>query len=177
MEFEKILSKRLKGMAVRILANIEHTLGADLGEMSDDEQFVLTGGDLNIIRSEILNATGDTTRSLLQLVGSIKPSQGGLSFNCEDIYMLNQASIDIIDDIPIFCIRGDFNLLNKIRNDIGAGIVYNMRYTCVGIDDIVDSLIPYLDTALLTGIKIADGKYREWRDAVCEIYLEGLGYE
>lgn len=180
MEFEKVLQKRLRGMAVRILANIEHTLGADLGGMGDDEKFTLTGSELNIIRSEILNAAGDTTRSLASLVADAKP--GKQSFSREVIAVLNRASVDIIDvpndeDVPLFRAEGDFNLLNKIRSDVGAGVVYNKTYTCAGIDDVVNSLIPVLDSAQFAGIKIADGEYREWRDAVCEMYLEGLGNE
>ena len=178
MEFEKILQKRLRGMAVRILANIEHTLGADLGGMKDDEQFILTGSELNIIRSEILNAAGDTTRSLASLVSSSKP--GRLSLSREVIAALNKAEVDIrapegcSDEVPIFRVFGDFNLLNKIRNEVGAGVVYNKIYTCVGIDNVVDSLMPFLDSAQIAGIKIADGEYKEWRDAVSAFYLEGL---
>ena len=182
MELEKILQKRLKGMAVRILANIEHTLGADLGDMEDEEKFTLRGSDLNIIRSEVLNAAGDTTRSLAQLVGSVKPGKpGGTSFSRDVIRVLNGASLDIVtvdeEDIPVFRAGGDFNLLSKIRNDIGTGIVYKKSYTCAGVDEVINSLMPYLDSAQIAGIKIADGEYREWRDAVCELYLEGLGDE
>lgn len=182
MEFEKILQKRLRGMAVRILANIEHTIGADLGDMGDDEQFMLRGCDLNIIRSEVLNAAGDTTRSLAQLVGSAKPSKSnGLSFSRDMIRALNSATLDIVDDgeepVPVFRASGDFNLLSKIRNEVGAGVVYKKTYTCAGVDEVINSLMPYLDVAQMASIKIADGEYREWRDAVCELYLEGLGNE
>jgi len=180
MEFEKVLGKRVKGMAVRILANIEHTLGADLGGMSDSEKHTLTGADLNVIRSEILNAAGDTTRSLAQLIGD--PSKvGKVSLTREEIAVLNRAKVDIKeseeDDVPTFKLFGDFNLLIKIRNTVGAGIVYDKSYTCAGIDDIVDSLMPFLDSAQIAGIKIAGGDYMGWRDAVCEMYLEGLGDE
>lgn len=181
MEFEKVLQKRLQGMAVRILATIEHTLGADLGGMKNDEEFILTGSELNIIRSEILNASGDTTRSLVSLMGSSKP--GRLSLSRDVIAALNRADVDIIEvsngeeEVPIFRVFGDFNLLNKIRNEIGAGVVYNKIYTCVGIDNIVDSLMPFLDSVQIAGIKIADGEYRGWRDAVCELYLFGLDEE
>lgn len=177
MEFEKVLQKRLRGMAVRILANIEHTLGADLGGMKDEEEFTLSGSELNIIRSEILNAAGDTTRSLASLVSSSTP--GKLSLSREVIAALNKAEVDIVswenDEVPVFRAYGDFNLLNKIRNEVGAGVVYNKSYTCAGMDNIVDSLMPFLDSAQIAGIKIADGEYKEWRDAICEMYLEGLG--
>lgn len=181
MEFEKILQKRLRGMAVRILTTIEHTLGADLGGMEDSEEFTLSGSEFNIIRSEILNAAGDTTRSLASLVSSSKPEK--LSLSREMIAALNRAEVDIgapegcPDEVPTFRVFGDFNLLNKIRNEVGAGVVYNKTYTCVGMNNTVDSLMPFLDSAQIAGIKIADGEYKEWRDAVCEMYLEGLGDE
>jgi len=178
MEFDKVLQKRLRGMAVRILANIEHTLGADLGDMQDNEQFSLSGSDLKVIRSEILNAAGDTTRSLSQLVETSPPGKQSLSR--EMIAALNKAEVDIVEGdegVPVFRVFGDFNLLNRIRKDVGAGIVYDKTYTCAGLDDIVNSLIPFLDMVQIAGVKIADGEYRDWRDAVCEMYLEGLGDE
>jgi len=175
MEFDDILKKRLRGMAVRILANIEHTLGADLEGMLDDEKFTLTGADLRIIRSEILNAAGDTTRSLTSLTASSKP--GKLSLGRDAIAVINRAEVDFVDDTPVFRAYGIFNLLHKIRNEVGAGVVYNKTYTCIGIDDVVDSLLPFLDTVQIAGIKIADGDYKEWRNAICEVYLEGLGDE
>jgi hypothetical protein len=182
MQFEEVVKKRLRGMAVRILANIEHTLGADLGDMRDSERFTLTGAEWNVIRSEILNAAGDTTRSLASLAGSSKP--GKLSLSREVIAVINRAEVDLLkvglggrEEVPIFKAYGDFNLLNKIRNEVGAGIVYKKVYTCAGLDNIVDSLMPFLDLAQIAGIKIADGEYKEWRDAVCEMYLEGLGDE
>jgi len=183
MEFEEVLKKRLRGMAVRILANIEHTLGADLGDMGDDETFTLTGAELGVIRSEILNAAGDTTRSLASLVTPLKAGKGvRVSLERDVIAALNGATVEILemsdgDDVPTFCVSGDFNLLHKIRNEVGAGVVYNKTYTCAGVDDIVDSLMSFLDSAMVAGIKIAGGEYREWRDAVCELYLEDLGDE
>jgi hypothetical protein len=185
MEYEEVLKKRLRGMAVRILATIEHTLGADdLESLPDDEKLAFTGRDLKVIRGEILNAAGDTTRSLASLDGPSKP--GKLSLSREVIQSLSKAQVDITDadeadpddeDTPVFTVRGDFNVLYKIRNEVGAGVVYNRAYTCVGIDDIVNSLMPFLDSAQLAGIKIACGDYKEWRDAVCEMYLGGLGNE
>ena len=184
MQFEEILKKRIRGMAVRILANIEHTLGADLADMRDDEEFVLTGSELGIIRSEILNAAGDTTRSLSSLVSPSKLGKGvTISLGRDVIAGLNKAHVDILetpddeDDIPIFKVFGDFNLLHKIRSEVGAGVVYNKSYTCAGIDNVIDSLMPFLDSAQIAGIKIAGGEYKEWRDAVCEMYLEDLGDE
>lgn len=183
MQFEEVLKKRLRGMAVRILANIEHTLGADLGDMEDGEEFTLTGAELGVIRSEILNAAGDTTRSLASLVAPSKPGKGSrLSLERDVIAALNKAYVDIVempddDDIPTFVVSGDFNLLHKIRSEVGAGVVYNKTYTCAGIDDVVDSLLPYLDSVQIAGIKIAGGEYKGWRDAICEMYLEDLGDE
>ena len=178
MEFEQILKKRVRGMAVRILANIEHALGiTDLEGVTDKEQFTLTGAVLRVIRGEVLNAAGDTTRSLSSEVSTSKP--GRLSFSREVIGALNEATVDIDDamNLPILRISGDFYLLDKIRKEVGAGVVYNKMYTCVGLNDVIDRLIPFLDTAQIAGIKIADGDYRSWRDAVCELYLEGLGDE
>ncbi len=182
MQFDEIVKKRLRGMAVRILATIEHTLCVNFSDMDNNEQFTLTGAELSIIRSEILNAAGDTTRSLSSLGGVAKPN-GKISLSRELIAALNIADVNIIEtpsdeeDIPIFRISGDFNLLNKIRTAVGAGVVYNKIYTCAGMDNVVDALIPFLDSTQVAGIKIAEGDYRGWRDAVCEIYLEGLGNE
>lgn len=181
MQFEDVLKKRLKGMAVRILANIEHTIGADLSSVKDEEKFMLTGSDLNIIRSEILNAAGDTTRSLAQLATGDSSPVGKLSMDRGMMSAIHKAELDIVEDepedVPTFQVQGDFNLLHKIRNEVGAGIVYNRTYTCAGIDDVVDSLLPFLDKTLLAGIKVARGEYKGWRDAVCEMYLEDLGDE
>ena len=180
MQFGQVLKKRLRGMAVRILANIEHTIGGDLDAIGDDEKFTLDGRELKVIRSEILNAAGDTTRSLEQLAGD--PSKtGGVSLSRDEIAVLNKAQVDMVEmgqeEVPTFKLFGDFNLLIKIRNTVGAGIVYDKSYTCIGIDDIVGSLMPFLDSAQIAGIKIAGGEYRGWRDAICEMYLEGLGDE
>jgi len=176
MEFQQVVKRRLKGMAVRVLSTIEHTIRADLDAVGDDEKFVLTGADLSIIRNEILNAAGDTTRSLSQLGGEASPSHS-LSLSREMISAINKAVVSMDGEDPVFTISGDFNLLHKIRNAVGAGIVYDKSYTCAGVDDIVDSLMPFLDSAQIAGIKISGGGYREWRDAVCEMYLEGLGDE
>lgn len=178
MEFDEVLKKRVRGMAVRILANIEHVLGADdLEGLDDNAELAITGGDLKVIRSEILNAAGDTTRSLQ---GGDGPSKSGqVSLSRDVIQAISKAEVDILavedgEDIPTFKVSGNFNLLNKIRNGVGAGVVYNKTYTCAGIDNTVDSLLPFLDAAQIAGVKIAGGDYRAWRDAVCELYLEGL---
>lgn len=177
MEFDKVVQKRLRGMAVRILACIEHTIQCDLADLGDDEQVTLSGADLSIVRSEILNAAGDTTRSLSQLAADSPP--GKVSLSRDTIRALGGAEVDIIEEdgeqVPVFRAFGDFNLLNKIRNSVGAGVVYKKTYTCAGLDNVVDSLLPFLDLAQIAGVKIADGDYRDWRDAVCDIYLEGLG--
>ena len=113
----------------------------------------------------------------------ISPKGGKLSLERDEIAALNRAYVDIVetpdddDDIPTFVVSGDFNLLHKIRSEVGAGVVYNKAYTCAGIDDVVDSLLPYLDSAQIAGIKIAGVEYKGWRDAVCEMYLEDLGNE
>lgn len=179
MEFDKVVEKRLRGMAVRILACIEHTIQCDLADLKPEEKVSLTGEDLNIVRSEILNAAGDTTRSLTQLAADSPP--GKVSLSRETIAALSDAEVDTVmdgdEEIPVFRVHGDFGVLNKIRSAVGAGVVYKKSYTCAGLDNVVDSLIPFLDLAQIAGVKVAGGDYREWRDAVCEIYLEGLGNE
>ena len=178
-DFEEILRKRLSGMAVRILSCIEHTLGADLAGINNSEEHTLSGAELNIIRSEILNAAGDTTRALASLVST--PGVGKqtkVSLPRDVISALNRAFVDtkkIGDEIvPVFRVFGDFNLLVKIRAEIGVGVVYNKAYTCAGFDEVVSAVIPFLDPIQMAGVKIAGGDYRDWRDAVCEMYLEGL---
>lgn len=175
-DFEEVMGKRLRSMSVRILACIEHTLGADLVGMKPDESYTLLGSDLSIIRGEILNAAGDTTRALSQLVSAPRTGkQAKVSLPRDVIAAFNKAHVDINEQTqePVLKVFGDFNLLSKIRNEIGAGVVYN-SYTCVGVDDIVNSVIPFLDPIQMAGVKIAQGDYRDWRAAVCEIYLQGL---
>jgi hypothetical protein len=164
-------------MAVRILARIETIVDSDLDTTPDQSRFSILGSDLKAIRSEILNAAGDTTRSL----GSIfdQPIAGKQSFSRDTIACLNAAEFDMVDfedeSVPVFRINSDFAMLRKIRDDIKAGIVYNNRYICAGLEDIVDHIVPYLDLAVLAGIKVGgDNVYRIWRDEVCKLYLEGL---
>ncbi len=175
-ELNDVLGKRLRGMAVRILACIEHTVKADLDGIGDNEKFTIMGGDLKIIRSEVFNATGDTTRSLVSLLE--QPINGKRSISRETILALNNANMEILDfeeeSVPVFTTSGDFGVLRKIRDDVKAGIVYNSSYKCVGIEDVVNNLLPFLDMAVLTGIKIGNGDYKVWRDQVCKLYLEGL---
>lgn len=177
MELDQVLKKRVRGMSVRILACVEHTLACHLDAVRDDEKFVLYGSDLKLIRGEVLNAAGDTTRSLSSLIKDNPP--GKVSLSRDVIAALNRAEVDIEtvgdEEVPIFTISGDFNLLCKIRDQIKSGVVYNNKYTCIGLDAIVESLMPFLDQAQFAGIKIADGDYKEWRDEVCREYLGGLG--
>jgi hypothetical protein len=184
MEFDKIVNKRLKGMAVRILSFIEDSLDAsDLEDVGEEEAFTITGGSLREIRSEILNAAGETSRSIASLKATPAGGVSKVSFSREAISALGRAVVEIAEaegsneKMPVFETNGDFNLLHKIRNDLGVGVVYNKKYICRGVEDIVGSLIPLLDSASLAGIKIAGGDYKTWRDAVCELYLEGLGDE
>jgi len=182
MEFDKIVNKRLKGMAVRILSFIEDSLDAcDLEDVGEAEAFTITGSSLKEIRSEILNAAGETSRSISSLKAT--PGNGKVSFSRDVMSALSRASVEIVEaegsdeKMPVFETNGEFNLLHKIRNDLGVGVVYNKKYICRGVEDIVGSLIPILDSATVAGIKVADGDYKSWRDAVCELYLEGLGDE
>lgn len=179
MELEQILKKRLRGMSVRILACIEHTLACHLDEVQDGEEFRLHGSDLKVLRSEILNAAGDTTRSLTSLVKD--QPVGKMSLSREMIAVLNRAEVgfETVDDehVPFWIATGDFNLLNKIREQVGTGVVYNNKYMCIGLDPVVDSLMPFLDQAQFAGIKIADGDYKSWRQEVCQEYMGGLNDE
>jgi hypothetical protein len=178
MDSSNVLKKRIRGMAVRILSTIEHRFGVDdIETLGDNDKFDITGSDLKVIRGEVLNAAGDTTRSLVSSEqGSAKPGQ--LSLDRDTIIALKRAKVNIQEvdgeEIPSFWVSGNFNLLHKIRGQVGAGVVYNKTYTCAGVDDVVNSLLPFLDSAKVAGIKIADGEYGDWRDAVCGLYLEGL---
>jgi hypothetical protein len=178
MEVDKILQKRVRGMAVRILACIEHTLSCHLDAVNDNDHFAFDGSDLKVVRSEILNAAGDTTRSLTTLLNDKPHAGGGMSLSREMVAAINRAGLEFVhvdtEDVPVFTTTGDFNLLVRIRELVGAGVVYNNSYTCVGIDAVVDSLLPFLDKTQMAGIKIADGGYKAWRNDVCEMYLEGL---
>ena len=175
-ELDDVLGKRLRGMAVRILACIEHTVRADLDNIAGRDKFVLYGDDLKVIRSEVLNAAGDTTRSLASLLE--QPIVGKRTISRDMMLALNSATLENMtfedETVPIFTISGDFGTLNKIRNEIKAGIVYNQSYKCVGIDDVINHLIPFLDIAVLAGIKVGSGDYKAWREGVCKLYLEGL---
>jgi len=176
-DLHDVLQKRLRGMAVRILACVEHTVGADLDAIGDGERFTLRGSDLKIIRSEVLNAAGDTTRSLTSVFE--QPMIGKRTISREMIAALNSAVFSFVDfedddTVPVFSITGDFALLRKIRDEVKAGIVYNTTYTCAGIDDTTKHLLPFLDMVVIAGVKIGNGAYKAWRDEVCKLYLEGL---
>lgn len=178
MEFEQIVNKRLKGMAVRILSRIEDALDADLEDVGEDDSFKINGHELKAVRSEILNAAGETSRSIASLKSKEDP--GRLSFDRGVISALNRSEVDIAIDedsgikMPVFETSGEFNLLRKIRDEIGAGVVYNKKYICRGVDDMVALVIPFLDSASVAGIKIAGGNYKSWRSDVCVLYLDGL---
>jgi hypothetical protein len=175
-DLNDILQRRLRGMAVRILARIEDIVDANLDNVSDAAKFTIVGSDLKMIRSEVLNAAGDTTRSL----GSVfeQPIAGKHSFSREAISCLNGATFEITDfedeSVPVIRLNGDFVMLRQIRDNIKAGVVYNTEYVCAGLEDVVDHIIPYLDLAILAGIKIGNGDYKAWRDKVVKLYMEGL---
>lgn len=176
MNFNDTLKRRLRGMAARIMSCIEKHADSDLDQLDDSEVIQLTGAELKDIRYEILNAAGDTTRSLSSLVEQDKPNT--LSFGRDTIAAINKADIGFADtesgEVPVITLTGDFNLLIKIRNKIGSGVVYNNLYTCYGLHDIINHVMPFLDVAHLAGINIANGDYGSWRSQVCEIYTEVL---
>lgn len=180
MELDKIMQKRIRAMGVRILACIEHSLSCHLDDIEDGDRFELIGEDLKVLRSEILNAAGDTSRSLGSLVSDPKNVNTRLSLERDVIEVLTNAEFGIVehedgDDVPAFVLSGNLNTLLKIRDLIDAGVVYNNKYTCVGVEDIVNRLLPFLDKVKMTGIKIPKENYAEWRDEVCELYTGGLG--
>lgn len=182
MELDQVLQKRVKGMAVRILACLEHTLSCHLDGIEDRDKFTLNGADLKILRGEILNAAGDTTRSLTSLMHDAPKGGSKITLPREMIAAFNGSTLRFVKqsedvEVPVFQIKGEFALLVKIRDFIGAGVVYNDTYTCVGLDAIIETLMPFLDRIQLMGIKIAGGVYKSWREEVCEMYLEGLNDE
>lgn len=182
MELEQALHKRVRGMAVRILSCLEHSLSCHLDGIGDNEKFTLDGADLKTLRGVILDAAGDTTRSLAALVHDAPRGGSKLSLPREMIAALNSAMLKFVkqdrdEEVPVCEIRGEFVLLTKIRDLIGAGVVYNGTYTCVGLDAIIEHLVPFLDRIQSMGIKIAGGVYKSWRDDVCDMYLEGLNDE
>jgi len=182
MEFDKVLQKRVRGMAVRILACIEHTLSCHLDDVADSDTFQISGSELKVLRSEILNSAGDTTRSLVSL-GKNPVISSRISAPSDVLASVNDASLGFVssdedgEDVPVFQASGNFDTLNKIRELVNCGIVYNNKYVCVGIDNVVDRLLPFLDKLQLVGVKIADGDYNSWRNDVCDLYLEGLENE
>lgn len=181
MEFDKVLQKRVRGMAVRILACIEHTLSCHLDDVSDNDSFEISGSQLKLLRSEVLNAAGDTTRSLVSL-GKNPSVVSKISAPSEVLAVVSNASVGFVspeddadlDDMPVFQMSGNFDTLSKFRDLTNTGVVYNNKYVCIGIDNIVDRLLPFLDKLQLVGIKIADGDYNSWRNDVCDLYTEGL---
>ena len=158
-----MLEKRIKGMAVRILTCIEHTLSCHLDEIKDDDVFDITGEELKILRNEILNSAGDTTRFLLSSDSSNK-----VTVSKDIIDALYTSEVNFINNNPYFKCNS-----SKIRNLINSGIVYNDTYMCVGLYSVVDNLIPFLDKLKLAGVNIAKGKYMDWRNKICEIYSHG----
>ncbi len=114
MDLDNVVQKRLRGMAVRILGCIENTICCHLDEMDDSEEFKLNGSDLKIIRSEILNAAGDTTRALAGLTDT-SAKGGKLSLPREVLGALKSAEVTFVkdgeDDVPVFRVKGEFWLI------------------------------------------------------------------
>jgi hypothetical protein len=177
---DKILQKRVRGMAVRILATIEHTLSCHMENVRENDSFNVSGADLKVLRNEILNAAGDTTRSLQSMAKTGAPQK--VSFDRAIFSCLGGARLEWAEDDdgtePVFYATGHLGELNQLRDLVGGtGLVYKNTYVCIGLDQVVEHLIPFLDKASATGIKVAGGHYKPWRDEVCDLFLGGLGDE
>jgi hypothetical protein len=177
---DKILQKRVRGMAVRILATIEHTLSCHMENVRENDSFNVSGADLKVLRNEILNAAGDTTRSLQSMAKTGAPQK--VSFDRAIFSCLEGARLEWAEDDdgtePVFYATGHLGELNQLRDLVGGtGLVYKNTYVCIGLDQVVEHLIPFLDKASATGIKVAGGHYKPWRDEVCDLFLGGLGDE
>lgn len=177
---DKILQKRVRGMAVRILATIEHTLSCHMENVREDDSFGVSGADLKVLRNEILNAAGDTTRSLQSMNKTSSPQK--VSFDRAIFSSLEKARLEWAEDDdgvdPVFSVAGNLGELNQLRDLVGGtGLVYKNTYVCIGLEQIVEHLIPFLDKASAAGIRVASGHYKPWRDEVCDLFLGGLGDE
>lgn len=172
-ELNDVLGKRLRGMAVRILACIEHTVKADLDGIEDNEKFTIMGGDLKVIRSEVLNAAGDTTRSLGSLLE--QPISGKRTISREMMNALSTSKFEIVEFedemVPLFSFRADYPILCSFQRQSLAGLVYDGTYTCVGVDDIVRFILPFLDSAILAGARLDRIQFQTWRKQVAKLYL------
>jgi hypothetical protein len=122
----------------------------------------------------ILDACNDTIRALPS-----KESNIDFSFQRESFPIYKHAVLTFEEDpdegnVPIIIMCGDKRFIYEIRDKIGHGIVYNEEgrcyYTCVGLDDIVDYVIPFLDKARLARIIVGNGEYAQWRDRIVCMY-------
>ena len=167
---------RLRAMQFRILSSIEHMLKCDLDAIEESEIFNLKGEDLKLLRSVVLDATNDTIRSLPK-DGNLTAPDAKLRFPRNMFPVFKHAELDFLpsEDIPYIIFRGEEKFVREIRHKIQAGIVYNddsfMCCACVGVDDVVNRVIPYLDMARMARITVGNGDYDDWRDRVVNIYL------
>ena len=112
---DKILQKRVRGMAVRILATIEHTLSCHMENVRENDSFNVSGADLKVLRNEILNAAGDTTRSLQSMAKTGAPQK--VSFDRAIFSCLEGARLEWAEDDdgtePVFYATGHLGELNQ----------------------------------------------------------------
>ena len=181
MELEKVIDKKVKSMSVRILATLENILACHLDSLSDNDSFNLDAVELRTLRSEILNAYGDTARSIKTILKDPESVQGKVSLSRDVIAALRDCEFYMIEEDgpegpnPVLDISShNTDTLVKIRDLIGAGVVYNKSYYCIDFEDCLNRAIPVLDKVRVTGINLGSNSemsYKDWRDAICRIYL------
>lgn len=169
------IQKRIRGMMGRILSSMEQTLEHPLGDIKPEDLFELNGDQVLLIRNAILDACNDTIRSL--------PSHGSsndLVIPQNGIKSLTHASLDVLESdnsesAPMISMWGPIEFIHMLRDQIGRGIVYTKNgkcyYVCIGTSSNAEFVIPFLDKVRLTGINVACGTYKSWRDEVIGLYI------
>lgn len=168
-----LLDKKIKSLMVRILGSIEKCNELKFDDIKDTHEYAMHGSDLKLMRHEILNACNDFKRSLID--DKSLSDVAKTTFYPQTIKIIAMSKVDFSGNIPVFSTNGDPITIRNFRTQVGAGIVYNngtdCTYSCVGIGDVVNKLIPILDTAITININVANGKYESWKHKVRNIYL------
>jgi len=167
--------KRIRSLMTRILVGVEHLIRCDFDDINEEEDFVMKGEDILMMRNLILDAANDTIRSLSG--DDIGPDK--IRFERKTFPIFKYARLEFDDDpnagdVPVITMRGDVASIQEIRDKIGIGLVYNEDgytfYTCSGLDDIVYNVIPFLDKARIARIEIGNGGYAAWRNKIAKMY-------
>lgn len=168
-----LLDKKVKNLMVRILGSIEKCHELKFDDVKDTEVYEIHGSDLKLTRHEILNACNDFKRSVMDDASLNSVSK--TTFYPQTIKIIAGSKVEFANQTPVFSASGDPITIRNLRNQVGAGIVYNngtdYTYNCVGINDVVNRLIPILDTAMTINVNVANGKYESWKHKVRNIYL------